>query len=188
MIAINTSGSDVELRVQLATIRRRLEQLEIFVAGHAVERPSNTQLTAIYVEAMLVLSRGRVRSVSAAAWSHVVLCLDEELLFRMGRLVLDPHPFVPLAQLIVALRDAGEAETVGAALAHLRSLARGILDAQGLELIKIEDLLGRRLPLVDQVGSVFDVQQGERHAVRAPTIPEGSVPISGQASRRRRPR
>lgn len=175
------SDSQLDLRVSLAALRRRVEQLELFIAGHDVERPTDAQLVGLYVEATLILSRRAVPSASPTAWAHAVMHLDEENVFRLCRLVEDPHAFVPVAQLLVAFRDADDAETVGPALAHLRAVAQGVLDAQGLELIRLEDLLRRRLPLLEMADSAFDVAR-ERGGREASGFRRGSVPTSRGAS------
>lgn len=115
---------------------------------------TDIQLSGLYERAVYLLLRGEAPA-DAAGWAHAVRLLDEHQLFRMAQLVDDPHPFVPLLQLIVRLHARAGSPELRAAVVHLQSIGHSLLDAQGCSKIHPRDMINRPLPIVSAMFDVF---------------------------------
>lgn len=77
----------------------------------------------------------------APLWPHVLLALDVGALLHLANEVRDPFPWRVFLRLVITLRAHGDTTELERAEAHLRDLARKLLDLQGLALLEPDDLL-----------------------------------------------
>lgn len=74
-------------------------------------------------------------------WSGILLALDVAQLVHLANEVRDPFPWRVFLRLVISLRAYGDTAELARAEAHLRDLARELLDLQGLALVEPDDLL-----------------------------------------------
>jgi hypothetical protein len=127
----------------LATIldlERRVRLLEQGLYGHTVPQASAALLTRCYLEAHRAMQQ--IEAENAGVWVAQAYLWDVRALVALGRQVNDPYPFRPF----IAVLDACVLHGVpgaDAALQHLESVSQDLLVAQGLELVRPRDTMGR---------------------------------------------
>lgn len=85
-------------------------------------------------------------------WARAGLCLDTSQLLVLARLVGDPFPWQGILR-VLRLYQA-EGEEVGDALAHVLKVAGDLLQAQGLELIRPQDVAHATPAMIAAVGTI----------------------------------
>ncbi len=137
---------DLEQHVELAVLRRRVDQMELLVLGGIRRGPEPEQVMALFVEATRILGAGQLPTDAVKGWAHAILTLDETNLLDLARQLEDPAPWRVFMRMLVQFRECGLVEEVSAAEAHLRAVVRNVLDAAGLGLVTPDDMLRSELP------------------------------------------
>ncbi|MBO6936797.1 MAG: hypothetical protein JJ863_17640 [Deltaproteobacteria bacterium] len=125
---------------EIEALRRRLGALEAILYGKPKERATADQALGLYIEASVVLGHGRVSPTAIGNWAHAFLTVDEAILLELAMKLRDPFPWRPLlrlAQLMVEVEDRVE---LRGAVAHLEQVAKNLLRAQGLDLVRPGDI------------------------------------------------
>lgn len=145
---------EVDTQAQLSAIKRRIDVLETLSLGEARKPLEPEQAVYIYVEAARLLGHGDVSTEAGPGWARALLALDEPQMVELGRRVEDPTPWGLLLRFIHALRQLEDDEQLRAAQAHIKSVARNVLDAAGLELVEPEDSINVQPPALRKMREV----------------------------------
>lgn len=127
-------------RAKILDLERRVDLLERGLYGHSAPQCGASLLTRCYLEAHRALRK--IEPEKAGTWVAVAYLLDVRALVALGRYVNDPYPYRPF----LAVLDICALHSVPSAFAartHLESVAQDLLTAQGLELIRPRDTMGR---------------------------------------------
>lgn len=122
--------SSVQQNSRIQDLEDRLAMLEAHAAGSV--RPQFTEETLVSLHGV-ACSAAPPTAESTVLWKGVFAAIGVEDLRRLSLLLRNPFPWVPF--LDVALRHRDQ-ELV----ARVRKLARGLLDAQGLGLVPIDEV------------------------------------------------
>lgn len=139
----------VDLEVDVATLRRRLDTLETRISGAVGDMPGPHPAFRIYTH---LLFTGIVPSLDTAALMRTcVLMLTPRTLLDLGRLTGDMFPWRPFLGALDHLQIAGF--DVHEATMWLEGCATDLLRAQGLGILTVADVL--RSP----VGPLHNIQK-----------------------------
>lgn len=139
----------VDLEVDVATLRRRLDALEARVTGSVNDLPGAHPVFRVYTH--LLLSGLEATEESAALLRSCALLLTPRILLDLGRLTNDMFPWRPFLTALDLLELSGL--EVHDAVAWVEGCAGDLLRAQGLGMLRIEDVL--RSP----VGPLHNMQE-----------------------------
>lgn len=115
---------------------RRLEAIEDAL-GMGVAGMGQRRLVELYHDS---LDPGDITERSGRSWARLTLTLDSSQLLVLVRLTGDPFPYQGLLAVLDA--HAAQEHDVTDAREHLLKIAQGLLNAQGLELIRPRDVMG----------------------------------------------
>lgn len=132
-----TNSRTIDLEVDVATLRRRLDALEVQFTGNVDGFPGPQPLFFLYSH--LLLSGLQPSKDSAALMQSCALLLTPRILLDLARLTGDMFPWRPFLGALDRLQVTGH--DVQAATAWVESCARDLLKAQGLGILRIEDVL-----------------------------------------------
>jgi hypothetical protein len=130
----------IDVTAKILDLERRVALLERGLYGHTTPQCGAALLTRCYLEAHRV--RKRIDRESASIWVAQAYLWDVRALVALGRHVNDPYPYRPfLAVLDVCVLNgipgAEDART------HLEAVSQDLLVAQGLELVRPRDTMGK---------------------------------------------
>lgn len=127
----------VDLEVDVATLRRRLDTLEARITGTVGDLPGPHPAFRIYTHLLLT---GLVPSAdSAALMRSCVLMMTPRTLLDLGRLTSDLFPWRPFLGALDQLQAAGH--DVHEATTWLEECAHDLMRAQGLGILTVGDVV-----------------------------------------------
>lgn len=127
----------IDLEVDVATLRRRINMLEQRLYGRADDLPGPQPLFDLY--AHLQLDGLTPSPDSAAMLRSCILLLSPRMLLDLGRLTGDMFPWRPFLGTADLLQTLGH--DMEEAIAWLEGCADELLRAQGLGMLRIEDVV-----------------------------------------------
>lgn len=127
----------LDIEVDLATMRRRVDALEAHFLGSVSELSGPQPLFDTY--AHLVLDGLTPGSDSAASMRSCAMLLSPRALLDLGRMTGDMFPWRPFLAALDVLKATGY--DVDDALTWLEGTIQELLRAQGLSKLRIEDVL-----------------------------------------------
>lgn len=127
----------LDLEVEVATLRRRVESLEAHIFGKVSGVSGPHPLFSVYSH--LLCDGAAEGPETAALLRAVALLLTPRSLLDLGRMVEDPFPWRPFLLALDSAEVAGE--EVSDAVAWLHGCAEELLAAQGLGMLKPADVL-----------------------------------------------
>jgi hypothetical protein len=132
--------SSTDSNASILDLERRVRLLEQGLYGHTAPQAGAVLLTRCYLEAHRLLKHLDPENV--AVWVAQAYLWDVRALVTLGRHVNDPYPFRPFLAVLdlCVLQSVPGAEE---ALRHLESVSQDLLTAQGLELVRPRDTMGR---------------------------------------------
>lgn len=129
---------DRSTAARLFDLERRFALVETALHAHTMPGLSEAHLIRLYLD-------GHKRIVSqdmATAWVRQLYLIDCCALLALGTWLCDPHPFRPF--LFVADQCCAlQAPDAEAARVHILSVARDLLDTQGLQLVEPRDVMAK---------------------------------------------
>lgn len=127
----------LRLQVQLDSISRRLAVLESQRLGSVSRLNSWPLLQALYVDART----GKVdwTEASSRTWGACISLMTEEVLLDLGRAAGDPFPWRPFLHVLDRFTHHGF--DVEESTSHVLSMARNMLNAQGLQVLEPKDIV-----------------------------------------------
>lgn len=144
-----TSSRLVDLEVDVATLRRRLDAVEIRLTGSVHDLHGPQPLFGIYSH--LLFNGLDLSTDTAALMQSCALLLTPRTLLDLARLTGDMFPWRPFLCALDLLEARGH--DVHDAITWVEDCARDLLRAQGLGILKLEDVL--RSP----VGPLHNLQE-----------------------------
>lgn len=127
----------LDLEVEVATLRRRLDRLEGTFTGAVDDVSGPRPLFAVYSH--LICDGISCTAESAALMRSCAMLLTPRNLLDLGRMIEDPFPWRPFLLALDHLEVAGFA--VDDAVEWVEECAEDLLRAQGLEMLEVEDVL-----------------------------------------------
>ena len=132
-----SSSRLLDLEIDVATLRRRVEALEAHTFGRVSSAGAPHPLFSIY--AHLLCDGVTATPDSAALLRSVTLLLTPRSLLDLGRMAEDPFPWRPFLLALDHMEAAGH--EVQDALSWVHGCAEELLRAQGLSALKPADVL-----------------------------------------------
>lgn len=132
-----TTARVLELEVEVATLRRRMDSLEAKFLGAVDDLQGPQPLFAVYSH--LLLDGIQPGAEAAALLSSCALLLNPRNLLDLGRMTADPFPWRPFLTALDLLEVTGH--DVHDAVLWVQGCAEELLAAQGLGILRVEDVL-----------------------------------------------
>lgn len=127
----------LDLEVDVATLKQRVGVLEGRLFGRVDDLPGPQPLFDVYSH--LILDGIALTEESAAMLRSLILIMSPRILLDLGRMVNDPFPWRPFLAAADLLLVSGL--DMEGSIAWLEGIATELLKAQGLGLLRIEDVL-----------------------------------------------
>lgn len=124
------------IQAELASLARRVAELEALTGSGHNKKTANTFLVALYVDAQ---TETVDYTVSAARlWRAVIMGLDEAMIFDLIKTTHDPFPWRHFIKVLSSFTKRGF--DMKEPLTHLWGMAAALMNLQGLEMLTPEDV------------------------------------------------
>ncbi len=137
------SSDPAYLQATIFDFQRRIGLLEEMIHGVEQQDLPTDFLLGLYMDSMCEITP---TPEMGKHWVRQAYLLDTKQLLRLSRLSCDLHPWRGVLSILNRLL-AAEFEPAEKAREHILSVAQDLLNLQGLELLRPQDVVGHQLPM-----------------------------------------